>query len=75
MFGILAILLFSLVLGMFPSSGFAPVGTSLALSLHSLVLPAVSLGLGLAGVLARVTRSAMLDVLHTDYARFARANG
>jgi peptide/nickel transport system permease protein len=74
-FGILGILLFSLVLGMFPASGFAPLGTSVALNLHSLVLPAVSLALGLAGVLARVTRSAMLDVLHSDYVRFARANG
>jgi peptide/nickel transport system permease protein len=74
-FGILAILLFSLVLGMFPSSGFAPVGESLALNIHSLVLPAVSLALGLAGVLARVTRSAMLEVLGSDYVRFARASG
>jgi peptide/nickel transport system permease protein len=74
-FGILGILLFSLVLGMFPASGFAPLSESVALNLHSLVLPAVSLALGLAGVLARVTRSAMLDVLHSDYVRFARANG
>lgn len=74
-FGILSILLFSLVLGMFPASGYAPVTASLALNIHSLVLPAVSLALGLAGVLTRVTRSAMLDVLHTDYVRFARANG
>src|SRR5262249_51775042 len=74
-FGILSILLFSLVLGMFPSSGFAPVSESLALNIHSLVLPAVSLALGLAGVLARVTRSAMLEVLGSDYVRFARANG
>ncbi|MCU1681081.1 MAG: dppB [Amycolatopsis sp.] len=74
-FGILSILLFSLVLGMFPASGYAPFTASLALNIHSLVLPAVSLALGLAGVLTRVTRSAMLDVLHTDYVRFARANG
>lgn len=74
-FGILGILLFSLVLGMFPSSGFAPVSESLSLNIHSLVLPAVSLALGLAGVLARVTRSAMLDVLQADYVRFAKANG
>ncbi|HEX3646873.1 MAG TPA: ABC transporter permease [Pseudonocardiaceae bacterium] len=74
-FGILSILLFSLVLGMFPASGFAPVGQSLALNVHSLVLPAVSLALGLAGVLARVTRSAMLEVLGSDYVRFARASG
>ena len=74
-FGILSILLFSLVLKMFPSSGYAPITASLSLNVHSLVLPAVSLALGLAGVLARVTRSAMLEVLHTDYIRFARANG
>jgi peptide/nickel transport system permease protein len=74
-FGILAILLFSLTLGVLPSSGFAPVGTSLAANLQSLVLPAASLAAGLAGVLTRVTRSAMLDILQADYIRFARANG
>ncbi|HEX3590167.1 MAG TPA: ABC transporter permease [Pseudonocardiaceae bacterium] len=74
-FGILSILLFSLALGMFPSSGYVPITESFSLNLHSLVLPAVSLALGLAGVLARVTRSAMLDVLQADYVRFARANG
>jgi peptide/nickel transport system permease protein len=74
-FGILLILLLSRMLGIFPPSGYVPATTSLSLNLHSLVLPAVSLALGLGGVLARVTRSAMLDVLHTDYVRFARAGG
>jgi peptide/nickel transport system permease protein len=74
-FGILAILLFSLTLGALPSSGFVPVSTSLGGNLQSLVLPAASLAAGLAGVLTRVTRSAMLDILQADYIRFARANG
>ncbi|GIH21202.1 ABC transporter permease [Rugosimonospora africana] len=74
-FGILGILLFALTLGLAPSSGYVAVSTSLGDNLRSLILPAIALALGLGGVLARVTRSAMLEVLHTDYVRFARAGG
>lgn len=74
-FGILAILLFSLTLGALPSSGFVPVSASLGANLQSLLLPAAALAAGLAGVLTRVTRAAMLDILQADYIRFARANG
>jgi peptide/nickel transport system permease protein len=74
-FGILAILLFSLTLGVVPSSGFVPLSASLGGNLRSLILPAAALAAGLAGVLTRVTRAAMLDVLQADYIRLARANG
>ncbi len=74
-FGILGILLFSLTLGMVPSSGFVPLSQSVGNNVHAIVLPAVALALGLAGVLARVTRSAMIDVLQDDYIRFAQATG
>jgi peptide/nickel transport system permease protein len=74
-FGILAILLFSLTLGVVPSSGFVPLGTSLGGNLRSLILPAAALAAGLAGVLTRVTRAAMLDILQADYIRLSRANG
>lgn len=74
-FGILGILLFALTLGMVPSSGYTQVSRGLGENLHSLILPSVALALGLGGVLARVSRSAMLEVLDTDYIRLARANG
>ena len=74
-FGILGILLFALALSLVPSSGYTPIEDGLLENLRSLAIPAVALSLGLGGVLARVTRSAMLDVLGSDYVRFAKASG
>ncbi len=65
--GPLLILLFSLWLGWFPVSG--------QHGLASVVLPALTLGTGLAAVLSRMLRSSMLEVLHEDYLRTARAKG
>ncbi|MCU1478705.1 MAG: transporter permease [Subtercola sp.] len=74
-FGILGILVFALALSVVPSSGFVPISAGLGDNLRSLAVPAVALALGLGGVLIRVTRSAMLDVLNADYVRFAKASG
>jgi peptide/nickel transport system permease protein len=65
--GPLLILTFSLWLGWFPVSGQGGVA--------SVVLPALTLGTGLAAVLSRMVRSSMLEVLHEDYLRTARAKG
>ena len=65
--GLLLMMLFSLQLGWVPTSG--------ASSWKSLILPAVSLGLAPASVLAKQTRSALLEVLGEDYVRTARAKG
>ena len=65
--GLLLIILFSLKLGWFPSGG--------SEGLISVVLPAVTVGVGLAALLTRTTRSSMLDVLRQDYLRTARAKG
>ncbi|HET7341889.1 MAG TPA: ABC transporter permease, partial [Methylomirabilota bacterium] len=65
--GLLLILLFSVQLAWLPAGGTG--------SLRHLVLPAVSLGLFGAGVLARQTRSGMLEVLGQDFVRTARAKG
>jgi peptide/nickel transport system permease protein len=65
--GLLLILLFSVRLEWLPAGGTG--------SLRHLVLPAVSLGLFGAGVLARQTRSGMLEVLGQDFVRTARAKG
>jgi peptide/nickel transport system permease protein len=73
--GIMLILLFSLGLGVLPSSGWVPFSQDPVENLRHLVLPAFALGAGFAAVLIRVTRAAMLDVLGSDYIRFCRAKG
>ena len=61
--------------GLFPASGFVPFFEDPVDNLHHMVLPAVVLGTGLAAVIMRQTRSAMLDSLSADYVRTARAKG
>ncbi len=75
--GLLLILLLGLNLEWFPVSGmYSPRGNGGLLDLlNHLVLPAVTLGFALAGVVARMTRSAMLEVLRQDYIRTAHAKG
>lgn len=65
--GLLLILVFSLQLGWFPPAGQG--------GLKSLVLPSLSLGLISAGVIARLTRASLAEVLVEDYIRTARAKG
>ena len=72
--GILFILWFSVDLGWFPAAGFTHPFWSLD-GLRSLVLPSVTLGTGGMALVARLTRSGMLDVLGQDYIRTARAKG
>jgi len=69
------IFLFSVRLGWFPVGGFVPVTENPLDFLKHLVLPAVSMGLGSAGILARFTRTSMLEVLRMDYIGTARAKG
>ena len=64
---LMMMLLFSLYLGLLPAIG---VGTA-----AHLVLPIVTLGAQSAGIIARMTRAAMLDVLKQDYIRTARSKG
>src|ERR1700722_15654750 len=73
--GILLILLFSVTLGWLPASGFVTPAESLKQNLLTLIMPAFVLGNALAAGMMRHTRSAMLQVLHTDYIRTARAKG
>jgi ABC-type dipeptide/oligopeptide/nickel transport system permease component len=65
--GLLLILLFAVTLHWFPPSGYG--------GLRHLVLPALALGTRSVAFLARVTRSAMLEVLNSEYIRTARAKG
>ncbi len=65
--GLMLMLVFGLQLGWFPTSG--------AETPQHIVLPAITLGLASAAMIARQTRSAMLDVLGQEYVRTARAKG
>lgn len=72
---ILLILGFSIQLGWFPAGGFPGWEAGLGPGLRALVLPALALALPEAAILARVTRTAALDVMAEDHVRTARAKG
>ncbi len=65
--GLLFILFFSLQLGWFPASGTG--------GWRYLVLPAITLGFSGVAIIARITRSSLLEVIHADYVRTARSKG
>jgi peptide/nickel transport system permease protein len=73
--GILLILLFAVKLGWLPASGYVSPFEDLKENLASMIMPAFVLGNAFAAVLMRHTRSAMLQVLSSDYVRTARAKG
>src|SRR5256885_5681759 len=73
--GIMLILLFSVSLGWLPASGYVSPFESLRGNLAAMIMPAFVLGNAIAAVLMRHTRSAMLQVLNSDYVRTARAKG
>ena len=73
--GIMLILLFSVSLGWLPASGYVSPFEDLRANLASMIMPAFVLGNAIAAVLMRHTRSAMLQVLSSDYVRTARAKG
>ncbi|MEZ5826188.1 MAG: ABC transporter permease [Geminicoccaceae bacterium] len=72
---ILLILLFSIQLGWLPAGGFAGYDGGWLAGLLSLLMPAFALALPQAAILARLTRSAVLEALREDYIRTARAKG
>jgi peptide/nickel transport system permease protein len=73
--GIMLILLFSVTLGWLPASGYVSPHEDLRANLAAMIMPAFVLGNAIAAVLMRHTRSAMLQVLSSDYVRTARAKG
>jgi peptide/nickel transport system permease protein len=73
--GILLMLLFSVQLRWFPAGGFIPWSKSVGGALRSIFLPALSLGVIHAAVIARLTRSTLLEVMGEDYIRTARGKG
>lgn len=75
--GLLMIMLFAVSLRWFPASGMFAIygGGDIGDLLHHLTLPAITLAIVATGVIARLTRTAMLEVLRQDYIRTARAKG
>lgn len=73
--GIMMILFFSVQLGWLPPSGYVPLWEDPIQSLATTIMPAFVLGTGVASVLMRHTRAAMLTALSQDYVRTARAKG
>lgn len=74
-FAILLILLFAVELGWFSAGGFPGWAKGFWPAFRALVLPAAALALVQAAILARITRSAVLETMREDYVRTARAKG
>ena len=73
--GIMLIFFFSVKLEWLPASGYVPLTEDWKASLAATIMPAFVLGNSIAAVLMRHTRSALLQVLDSDYVRTARAKG
>ena len=73
--GLNLIFVFGVLLGWLPVAGYEPLSSGVWESLRYLILPSVTLGLFQAALLARLTRSMMLETLADDYVRTARAKG
>ncbi len=74
-FGLVLIIVFGVQLGWLPTGGFVSPAENPIGWLRSMTLPAFTLAFTQMGVIARMTRSSMLDVLGQDYVRTARAKG
>lgn len=73
--GYMLIYVFSINLRWLPVQGYSPIEQGFGSWIERLILPSVALGLAYVALIARITRTAMLDVLAEDYIRTARAKG
>ncbi|WP_088032226.1 ABC transporter permease [Evansella clarkii] len=73
--GLLLMLLFGVYLGWLPIAGYSPLSEGVWSHLQYMILPAISLGAIQAALIARMTRSSMLDILSTNYIKTAHAKG
>lgn len=74
-FALLLVYVFAVALRLVPAGGFPGWGAGMGPALKALILPSIALALPQAAILARVARSALLEVLGEDYIRTARAKG
>ena len=73
--GLVMIYVFAVSLGWLPTGGYVPISESFTGWLRSMAMPALALGFTQTGLIARITRATMLEVLRQDYIRTARAKG
>jgi peptide/nickel transport system permease protein len=73
--GYLLIYLFAMQLRWLPVQGYSPIAEGILPWLRNLVLPTIALGMAYVALIARITRTSMLEVLAEDYIRTARAKG
>lgn len=73
--GLMLMLLFAVTWRWFPVGGYRPFSAGIIDALTHLVLPALALGMAEAALIARMTRTALLEVLNEDYVRTARSKG
>lgn len=73
--GIVFILIFSDYVGILPAFGYVPPSEGLIAWFKHIILPAIAVGIPYGGIIMRMTRSSMLEVLNEDYMRAARAKG
>lgn len=73
--GLLLILLFAVKLQWFPAAGYQPISEGIFNHFKSLLLPAITLGAIQTALIARMTRSSMLDILNMNYIKTARSKG
>ena len=73
--GYLLIFVFAINLKWLPVQGYSPIAEGVWPWLRNLILPSVALGMAYVALIARITRTTMLDVLAEDYMRTARAKG
>ncbi len=73
--GLVALIIFSLKLGWFPSSGYVSIWEDPWNGFRYMLLPSLTLGASMAAVVARMTRTSMLEVLNLEYVTHARAKG
>ncbi len=73
--GYVLIFVFAINLKWLPVQGYTPIAEGVLPWLRNLVLPAIALGMAYVALIARITRTTMLDVLAEDYMRTARAKG
>lgn len=73
--GIVLLLVFADRLGWVPAFGYVPLSEGVVSWLKHIILPALAVGLPYGGILMRMTRSSMMEILNEDYMRTARAKG
>lgn len=74
-FALFLLYVFAFQLGWFPIGGYVSPTEDLGAHIRTLTLPAITVGLTMAGILVRFVYSSMLDVLRADYVRTARSKG